>query len=77
MDQDVTAGSAVLTINPGNPALALFFHAIIGIIVEGERWKATASAPRYTTEDDDRARAAASTSYQQATADPSKRWDAR
>lgn len=77
MDQEVIAGSAVVTTNPGNPALAFFFRAIIGIIVEGDRWKAAAGGPRYYTEDDDPARAAASTTHQPPAADPGTRWDAR
>jgi hypothetical protein len=76
-DQEVAPAGINAGIIPGNPALAFFFRAVIGIIVESDRWKAAAGGPRYYTEDDDPARAAASTSHQPPTADPNTRWDAR
>lgn len=77
MDQDVAPVGIMCTTSPGNPALAFLYRAIIGIIVEGERWKAAAGGPRYFTEDDDPARHAASTSHHPPTADPNTRWGTR
>ena len=76
-DQEVNPEGVNTAIIPGTPGLAALFRAVIGIIVEDGRWKASAGGPRYYTEDDDPARAAASTTHQPPAADPGTRWDTR